>query len=115
MGGGGLCCGGSISAPVWVRGVGPDPQVGEIPQGVSSPGGASDGGNGNQTLAGRDVGIPTHWSGAVNGGTGGDRGIYLPPPEHGRAIQCEPSYHGIVFGGRSEAGNAPIQVMVGAA
>ena len=27
-----------------------------------------------------DMGVLTHWGGAGNGGTAGDRGIYLPPP-----------------------------------
>ena len=59
------------------------------------------------------MGVPTHWSGAGNGGTGGDRGIYHPPPEDGCAINCKPSYHGIVFGGGAEFGNAPIKEMMG--
>ena len=29
-------------------------------------------------------------------------------------MHCDPSYHGLVFGGRAESGNAPIQAMVGA-
>ena len=28
-------------------------------------------------------------------------------------MHCDPSYHGLVFGGGVEAGNAPIQAMVG--
>ena len=87
--------------------------VGEGYRGVSSPGGTSDGGHGPQTSAGRDVGVPTHWSGAENGGTVGYRGIYCPPPEHGRGIHCDPSYHGILFGGGKEDGGAPIQAMGG--
>ena len=63
---------------------------------------------------GRDQGVPTYWGGAGNGGTGGDRGIYLLPPEHGRAINCNPSDHGLVFGGGEEAGNLYFQAMVGA-
>ena len=31
------------------------------------------------------------------------------------ALYCDPSYHGLVFGGGAEAGNAPIQAMMGAA
>ena len=61
------------------------------------------------------MGVYTHWGGASNGGTGGDRGVYQPPPEHGRTIHCEPFYHGLVSGGGEESGNAPIQEMMGAA
>ena len=50
-----------------------------------------------------------------NGGTGGDRGLSRPPPEHVRAIYRNPYYHGLVFCSGSESGNAPIQAMVGAA
>ena len=57
--------------------------------------GTADGGNGPQTLAGQDVGVPTYWIGSGNIGTGGYLSIYRPTPEHSRA------YHGIVFGGRS--------------
>ena len=39
-------------------------------------------------------------------------GIYCPPPEHGRAIHCDLSYHKIVFGGRVETINAPIQAIM---
>ena len=59
--------------------------------------------------------VPTHWGVAGNGGTGGDRGIYLLPPEHGHTKHCESPYHGLMCGGGAEAGNAPIQAMVGAA
>ena len=81
--------------------MGPDPPVGEIPRGVSPPGGAADGGHGPQTSAGWDMGVPTHWGGASNGGTGVNRVIYRPLPEHGREIYCDPSYHGLVSGGRA--------------
>ena len=93
---------------------GPDPPVGEGPQGVSLPGGTADGEHGTQTSAIRDVGIPTHWGGTGNGGTGVDWGIYHLPPEHGCAIHFDPPYHGLVFNGRAEAGNSPIQSMLGA-
>ena len=108
-----LCGGGASSAPFWVQDVSPDPLVGEGPCGVSPTGGTADGGHGTQTSAGQYVGVPNHWSGAGNGGTGGDRGIFCPPPEHRRAIHCDPSYHGLVSSDRAEYGNAPIQAMVG--
>ena len=95
--------------------MGPDALVGEGPCRISPPGGTADGGHGPQTSARLYVGVTTHWSGSGNGGTGGDRGIYRSPPEHGDTIHCDPSYHGIVFGGGAEARNAPIQVMVGTA
>ena len=59
--------------------------------------------------------VTTHWGGDVTGGIGGYWGIYLPPPEHGITIHCDLSYHGPVSGSGAEAGNAPIQEMVGAA
>ena len=95
--------------------MGTDPLVWENPRGVSPPCGTADGRHGTQTSSGGDVGVPTHWSGADNGGIGGDRGIYCPPPEHGRAIYCDPSYHRLMFGRGAESGNAPIQEMVGTA
>ena len=79
---------------------------------VSPPGGMADGRHGPQTSAGQGVGVPRHWSGAGNGGTGGDRGIYRLSPEHGCTIHCDPSYHGLVIGGRAESGNTPIQAIV---
>ena len=91
------------------------PPVGEIPREVSPPCGTAGGGHGPQTSAGREVSVHTHWGGAGNGGTGGDWGIYCPPPEHGRTIHCYSYYHGLVFGGGAEDGNAPIQAMVGSA
>ena len=59
--------------------------------------------------------VPTHWIGAVNDWTGGYLGIYYLYLEHSCAINFDPSYHGLVFGGGAEAGNDPIQAMVGAA
>ena len=94
--------------------MGPDLLVGEIPQGDSPPGDVVDGEHGPQAPEGRDVGVPTHWGGYINGGTGLYRGIYRLPPEHGHAIYFDLSYHGLVFGGRVEAGDSPIQAMVGA-
>ena len=91
----------------------PDTPVGEGPRGFSPPGGMADGWHGPQMPAGRDVGVPIHWSSAENDGTGGDRGIYLPPPEHGCTINFDLSYHGLMFGGVAESGNAPLQEMVG--
>ena len=40
--------------------------------------------------------------------------IYRPPTEHVRTVHCDSSYHGLVSGGGAEAGNVPIQAMVGA-
>ena len=60
------------------------------------------------------MGVTTHWGGYGNGGTGGDRGIYFLPPEHGHIGHCDPYYHGLVFDGRADAGNVTIQAMVGA-
>ena len=88
------------------------PPIGELPRRVPPPGGTEDGGNGPQSSVVRDMGVTTHWSGANNGGIGINRGIHRPPPEHGRAIHCDPSYHGLVFGGGADARNAPIHVMV---
>ena len=42
--------------------------------------------HGPQTSVRWDIGVPTHWGGAGNGGTGGDWGIYNPPPENGHTI-----------------------------
>ena len=95
--------------------MGSDTPVVEIPQWVSPPGGAEDGGHGTQTLMGWDVVVPTYWVGAGNIGTGGDRGIYQPSPENGHAIHCNLSYHVLVSGGGAESSNALIQLMVGAA
>ena len=69
-----------------------------------------DGGNIPQTSVRWDVGVPTHWGGTGNGGTGGDRIIYRLPPEHGHAIRCNLSYHGLMSGGGVESGTAPILV-----
>ena len=113
--GGDVLCGGDASSdPVWVRYVGSDTPVGESPRGVSPQGGTENGGHDPQTSTIWDMGVPTHWGGTGNGGTGGDWGIYRLPPEHSRTINCESSYHGLVSGGGAEAGNAPTQEMVGA-
>ena len=104
--------GGGLFVPVLETNVVPDPPVGEGPRGVSPAGSTADGSHGHQASAGRDMYVPTHWSGAGNGETRGNRGIYHPPPEHGRAIHCDPSYHRLVFGGGADSGNAPIQDMV---
>ena len=89
--------------------MGPDPPVGEGPRGVSPPGGMADGGHGTQTAVIRDVGVTIHWSGAGNGGIGGDQDIYRPQPDHGRVIYCNPSYHGLLLVGGADAWNGPIQ------
>ena len=73
----------------------------------------ADVGHGPQMSAGWDVGVPIHWGGAGKCGTGGDWGIHCSPLENGCAIHDNPSYHGLVVGFGAEAGNAPIQVMVG--
>ena len=59
--------------------------------------------------------VPTNWSGAGNGETGGYWGIYHQTLDHGHTVHFNPSYHGLVFDGGVEYGNAPIQAMVGAA
>ena len=84
-----------------VQDMGPDPLLGEGHREVSLTSGTADGGHGPQMSAGRYMGVPTHWGGVGNGVTGGYRGIYRPPPERGRAIHCDPSYHGLLFGGIS--------------
>ena len=53
--------------------MGSDPLVGEIPRGVSPPGGAANGGHRPQTPTIWDMGLPTYWGGTGNSGTGGDR------------------------------------------
>ena len=60
-----------------------------------------------------DMGVPTHWGGSVICRSEGGQGIYCPLPEHGRRINCDTSYHGLASGGGAEAGNTPIQAMVG--
>ena len=92
--------------------MGSDPPVGEGPRGVSPPGVEADGGHGTQTSTGWDMGVPTHWCGAVNVGAGLDWCVYLLPPEHGCTIHFDSSYHVLVYGGTAEDGNEPIQVMV---
>ena len=89
--------------------------VRESPQWFPPPGGTSDGGHGPQTSTGWYMGVPNHWDGAVNGGAGREWGAYRPPPEHGRTIHRNSSYHGLVSGGGAEAGTATIQAMVVAA
>ena len=42
-------------------------------------------------------------------------GIYCLPPEHGRTVHLDSSYHGLVYGGGAEFGTVTIQAMVGAA
>ena len=91
-----LCGGGTIGAPVWFRDMVSDPPVGEIPQGVSPPGVAADGGYGPETSAIWDVRVTTHWGGDGNCGTGGYWDIYRPPTEHGRTIHCDSPYHVLV-------------------
>ena len=59
--------------------------------------------------------ISIHWGGAGDSGTRIDWDIYIPPPEHGRTIHCNSSYHGLVSGGGAEAGGAALAEMVGAA
>ena len=68
--------------------------------------------HGLQMSSGKGAGVPTHWSGAGNGGIGGYQVIYSPSPEHGCAINCNPSYHGFLFVGRADTSNVPIQAMV---
>ena len=69
-------------------------------------------GNGTQTSTGWDMGVYIYWGSTGNGGAGGYRGVYCPPPEHGHTVHCDSYYHGILSGGRAEAGTAPIQDMV---
>ena len=59
----------------------------------------TDGSHGPQTSTGWDMGVPTHWGGAGNGGGGLYQGVYRPPPEHGHEVHCKSSYHRIVSGG----------------
>ena len=61
------------------------------------------------------MGVYNHWGGAGNCGDGGDRGVYLPTPEHGCTVHCKLYYHGLMSGGGAESGTAPIQEMMGAA
>ena len=61
------------------------------------------------------MGVPTHWSGVGNSGTGGYWGIYRPPLEYRCAIHFDPSDYELVFGSGAEASNVPIQAMVGTA
>ena len=61
------------------------------------------------------MGVPPHLDGAGNSGNGGHLGIYIPPPEHVHVIHFDPFNHGLVFGGRAEYRNAPIQAMMEAA
>ena len=72
-----------------------------------------DGRHGPQTSIGWDMGVYTHWVVYGNVGDGGDRGVYLSPPEHGRTVNCGLSYHGLFSSGRAESGTASIQEMVG--
>ena len=88
--------------------MGPDPPVGEGPRGVSTLGRTADGMYRPQTSAQHYMGVTTHLGGSGNGGIGGYQGINRLPPEQGYTIYCDPSYHGIVFGGEVDAGNAPI-------
>ena len=110
-----LCGSGEIGVYIFVRDVGNEHLVVEIPQGFPPPGGAVDGGHGTQTSTGWDMGVCAHWSGAGNVGARGGRSIYFPPTEHVRTIHCDFSYHGLVSGGGAESGTAPIQEMVGSA
>ena len=64
-----LCGGGASGASIWVRNVGTDPLSGETPAGFPPPGGMSDDGHGPQKSTGWDMGVPTHWDGAGNGGS----------------------------------------------
>ena len=75
----------------------------------------ADGSHGPQTSIVWDMGVPTHWGGAINCGAGWYRSIYFPPPEHGRTIYFDLSYRGLVSGGGVEDLTEPIQVMVGSA
>ena len=52
--------------------MGPDPPVVECPHRFSPLGGMANVGHGTQTSAKGDVDVPIHWSGAGNGGNGGD-------------------------------------------
>ena len=92
--------------------MGLDPPIVEVPRGVSTPGGTADVGHGPQTPDGQDLGVPIYWISAGSGWIGVDLVIYCPPPDHGSAIHCDLSYHGLVFGGGADSGNAPIQVVV---
>ena len=65
-----LCGVGARGASIWFQDSGNDPQVGEIPREFSPPGSASDGGHGPQMPTGWDMGVYTHWGGAVNGRAG---------------------------------------------
>ena len=40
------------------------------------------------------------------------RGIYRPPPEHGRRVHYDLSYHGLVSGGGVEARDADLGKIV---
>ena len=85
-----------------------DPVVGESSRGFPTPGGSVDGGHGPQIPTGWDMGVYTHWGGSGNGGSGGDRGLYRPPQEHGLTVHCDLSYHGLVSDDGAKAETAPI-------
>ena len=87
---------------------------GPCPPSAVPPGGETPRQYVSQTSKGWYMVVSTHWCGSENGRTGGDRGIYCPPPEHGCTIYCDSSYHGFVSGGGVESGNSPIQAMLGA-
>ena len=53
-----------------VRDMGNDPPAGEVPRWFPPPGGTADVGHGTQTSTGWDMGVPTNWGGAGNGGAG---------------------------------------------
>ena len=95
--------------------MGNEPMDIKVPQRFPPPGGTADSGYGTQISTGWDMGVPTHWGGAGNGGDGRDWGVYQPPPEHVCTIHCNLSYHVLVSSGEAEAGTMTIQEMVVAA
>ena len=91
-----------------------DPPAGEGPCGLPPPGGLSDGGHGTWTPVEWDMGISTHWDSADDSGNIIDQGVYCSSSEHGYTIHWNFYYHGLVYSGGAEDGDAALADMVGA-
>ena len=74
-----------------------------------------DGGHGPRMSTEWYMDITTHWGGAGDSGIRCDQGVYCPSPEHGCTIYFELSYHRLVSGSGSEARNATLAELLGAA
>ena len=106
--------GSSGDPPIWIGGIGDDPQDREDPQRITPKVGPQSGGNAAEFVHGRVVRIPA--SGRIHGG-GGARGggyIFPPPLEHHHPVYRDPSNTGAMSSSGMETRSTGVMAVVGA-